>query len=197
MFDEAGINLHMAINVPVGVLTRLRSRELVRTHRPPSERWPGLILEVTRTRSCAHRARQTNRRRAARLRNHHLDRRLRRRLFLVLRACAGLPFARAQARSSFVKTAHRRHHAAICQTAIDLAHRFGSAAVAEGIEAAADMQSLIVMGCDFGQGRPDRSAMPQQRFSTCLRHRVGKPRPPAAEAAAAEEAPAGTIGRVA
>ncbi len=43
-------------------------------------------------------------------------------------------------------------NAAICQTAIDLAHRFGSVAVAEGIESMTDLQALMVMGCDFGQG---------------------------------------------
>jgi EAL domain-containing protein (putative c-di-GMP-specific phosphodiesterase class I) len=46
----------------------------------------------------------------------------------------------------------RAADAAICQTAIDLAHSFGAAAVAEGVEHAADLQALIVMGCDFGQG---------------------------------------------
>ena len=34
---------------------------------------------------------------------------------------------------------------------IDLAHRFGSVAVAEGIENVADLQALQVMRCDFGE----------------------------------------------
>ena len=42
------------------------------------------------------------------------------------------------------------NNAPICQTAIDLAHRFGLA-VAEGVESMADLQALVVMGCDFGQ----------------------------------------------
>lgn len=41
---------------------------------------------------------------------------------------------------------------AICQTAIDLAHRFRSVAVAGGIENMADLQALQVMRCDYGQG---------------------------------------------
>src|SRR6185436_2004942 len=53
---------------------------------------------------------------------------------------------------------------AICQAAIDLAHRFGSAAVAEGIESPTDLQALQVMGCDFGQGVLIAPPMPQERF---------------------------------
>src|SRR5215510_6286694 len=47
MFEEAGFNLHLAINVPVSVLLKLPIPALVDRHRPQSERWPGIILEVT------------------------------------------------------------------------------------------------------------------------------------------------------
>ena len=47
MFDGAGFNLHLAINVPVSALLRLPFSALVDKHRPKSERWPGIILEVT------------------------------------------------------------------------------------------------------------------------------------------------------
>ena len=73
-------------------------------------------------------------------------------------------------------------NAAICQTAIDLAHRFGSAAVAEGIEAAVDLQALQVMGCDFGQGVLIAPPMPQERFLGLLRQRLNKPAQPVAAA---------------
>src|SRR5947208_14497303 len=46
-FDEAGFNLHLAINLPVGNLLKLPIADLVDAHRPKSERWPGIILEVT------------------------------------------------------------------------------------------------------------------------------------------------------
>ncbi len=52
--------------------------------------------------------------------------------FSILRA---LPFAELKIDHSFVTgCATDAANAAICQTAIDLAHRFGSAAVAEGVE---------------------------------------------------------------
>src|SRR5690348_4339004 len=47
MFEDAGFNLHLAVNVPVGVLMKLPIAKLVAEYRPKSERWPGLIVEVT------------------------------------------------------------------------------------------------------------------------------------------------------
>src|SRR5439155_18592709 len=46
-FDEAGFNLLLALNVPVSVLLKLPIPALVDANRPKSERWPGIILEVT------------------------------------------------------------------------------------------------------------------------------------------------------
>ena len=64
-----------------------------------------------------------------------------------------LPFDELKIDVSFVKDcAVDPNNAAICRTAIDLAHRFGSAAVAEGVESLADLQALVAMGCDFWQG---------------------------------------------
>jgi EAL domain-containing protein (putative c-di-GMP-specific phosphodiesterase class I) len=91
------------------------------------------------------------------------------------------------------------NNAAICQTAIDLAHRFGSAAVAGGIESAADLHALTVMGCDFGQGALIAPAMPRERFLDLLRQRVSAAKPAAdveTDKAAAQPA-ATSIGRVA
>jgi EAL domain-containing protein (putative c-di-GMP-specific phosphodiesterase class I) len=81
-------------------------------------------------------------------------------------------------------------NAAICQTAIDLAHRFGSAAVAEGIESQADLQALMVMGCDFGQGVLIAPPMPKDRFLDLLRQRMNRQR---AGAAPESAVPAGRV----
>jgi EAL domain-containing protein (putative c-di-GMP-specific phosphodiesterase class I) len=204
VFEQAGFNLHLAINVPVAVMVRIPIADLVREHRPRSERWPGLILEVTEDQIV--RDIKLANEIASELRTSGVTISIDNfgagySSFSSLRA---LPFAELKLDSSFVKDcAIDATNAAICQTAIDLAHRFGSAAVAEGIETAADMQSLAVMGCDFGQGVLIAPPMPQQSFLDLLRRRVSKPRPPApAELAAPEEVAdalvtAGSIGRVA
>ena len=175
-FDAAGFNLHLAINVPVSVLLKLPIPALVRENRPRADHWPGIILEVTedqivRDIKQAHDI-------AMQLRGSGIsiaidDFGAGYSSFSSLR---NLSFAEIKIDSSFVKhCATDATSAAICQTAIDLAHRFGSAAVAEGVEAAVDLQALVVMGCDFGQGAMIAPPMPQERFLGLLRQRLNKP----------------------
>jgi EAL domain-containing protein (putative c-di-GMP-specific phosphodiesterase class I) len=177
MFEEAGFNLHLAVNVPVNVLFKLPIPRLVTEYRPKSERWPGLILEVTEDRIVRDAALADEI--ATQLRVSGITIALDEfgagySSFSSLRA---LPFAELKIDESFVTgCATDAANAAICQTAIDLAHRFGSAAVAEGVESSADLQTLMVMGCDFGQGPLIAPPMPKQRFLELLRQRVNKPR---------------------
>jgi EAL domain-containing protein (putative c-di-GMP-specific phosphodiesterase class I) len=198
MFEEAGFNLHLAINVPVGVLLKLPIPELVERHRPKSERWPGIILEVTEDQIV--RDMKLAQEIAAKLRVSGIqiaidDFGAGYSSFSSLRE---LPFVELKLDSSFVKNcATDATNAAICQTAVDLAHRFGSAAVAEGIENAADLQALLVMGCDFGQGVLIAPPMPQERFLDLLRQRMSKPRPQASAPEHAAPVAAGSIGQVA
>jgi EAL domain-containing protein (putative c-di-GMP-specific phosphodiesterase class I) len=56
---------------------------------------------------------------------------------------------------------------------IDLAHSFGSMAVAVGIEKASDAVALVTMGCDYGQGFLLGQPMPEERFLSLLRQRAG------------------------
>jgi EAL domain-containing protein (putative c-di-GMP-specific phosphodiesterase class I) len=198
-FEEAGFNLHLAVNVPVGVLTRLPIAELVRENRARSERWPGLILEVSEDQIVRDIA--LAKKIAADLRDSGItisidDFGAGYSSFSSLRE---LPFAELKLDESFVANcAVNATNAAICQTAIDLAHRFGSTAVAEGIESVADLQSLIVMGCDFGQGVLIAPPMPMERFLELLRERVGgKPRRQPEADQLSEATPAESIDRVA
>ncbi len=177
-FDDAGFNLQLAINVPASALSKLPIAQLVTENRPAASHWPGLILEITEDQI---------------VREIDLAKQVAPELkaigvtiaiddfgagyssFSSLRA---LPFAELKIDSSFVKNcATDANNAAICQTAIDLAHRFGSMAVAEGIESMADLQALVVMGCDFGQGVLVAPPMPRERFLELLRQRMSRPRP--------------------
>jgi EAL domain-containing protein (putative c-di-GMP-specific phosphodiesterase class I) len=102
-----------------------------------------------------------------------------------------LSFAELKLNYSFVKgCAGDPTNAAICQTAIDLAHRFGSAAVAEGIESVADLQAMQIMGCDFGQGHLIAPPMPKDDFMALLQQRMNKPRPKPPADQAGEHPPA-------
>jgi EAL domain-containing protein (putative c-di-GMP-specific phosphodiesterase class I) len=63
-------------------------------------------------------------------------------------------------------------HAAICKTVIDLAHNFGSKAVAVGVEDPADANALAKMGCDIAQGYLFAQPMAVDRFQALLRQRA-------------------------
>ncbi len=88
-----------------------------------------------------------------------------------------MPFDELKIDVSFVKDcAVDPNNAAICQTAIDLAHRFGGVAVAQGVESMAELQALVAMGCDVGQGIMLAAPMPKAHFLDMLCERVGAAR---------------------
>lgn len=196
MFDEAGFNLHLAINVPVSVLHKLPIPELVEQHRPRADRWPGIILEVTedqivRDVKLAHEIATRFRVSGIQIAIDDFGAG-----YSSLSSLRELPFTEIKLDHSFVRNcATDPTNAAICQTAVDLAHRFGSAAVAEGIESQADLQALMVMGCDFGQGVLIAPPMPQERFLELLLQRASKVRSQAPAPTPAEAA--GPMGQVA
>lgn len=174
-FNDAGYNLHLAINVPVSALLRLPVPTLVKENRPQDPRWPGLVVEVKEDQI---------------VRDIKLAQEIARQLkvsgvtvaiddfgggYSSFASLRELPFAELKIDHTFVKNcASEGINGAICQTAIDLAHRFGSVAVAEGIESMADLQALQVMRCDFGQGVLLAPPMPKERFIGLLNQRNNK-----------------------
>ncbi len=187
VFDAAGFNLHLAINVPVNVLLRMPVPTLVRENRPTDKRWPGLIVEVTEDQIVRDIALANEIAKQLRISGVTIaidDFGGGYSSFASLRE---VPFAELKLDRTFVKNcATEGTNGAICQTAIDLAHRFGSKAVAEGIENIADLQALQVMRCDFGQGVLLAPPMPKERFIDLLKQRNNKPSPkPAAPESAA------------
>jgi len=176
LFEDAGFNLQLSLNVPAGVLRKLPVAKLVAEFRPKSQRWPGLIVELAEDQI---------------VRDPELAAAIARQLqvsgikiaidnfgaghssFSSLRQ---LPFVEMKLDCSLVAGCSADPiTAAICQTVIDLAHRFGAAAVADGVDSQADLQALIGMGCDFGQGGLIAPAMPKERFLELLHQRTSKP----------------------
>ena len=199
LFDKAGFNLNLAIKVPIAMLLDLPIRELVAEHRPVSERWPGIILQVNEDDI---------------VRNLKLAREITTRLrasgikiaiddfgagYSSLASLRELTSVEIKLDRSFVQNcAIDATNGAICQTAIDLAHRFSSSAAAKGVESQADLQALMAMGCDFGQGDLISPPLSREQFLDLLHQRVSKPRPQPQETdTAAAPAPLGKIDRVA
>jgi EAL domain-containing protein (putative c-di-GMP-specific phosphodiesterase class I) len=176
LFDDAGFNLQLSINVPVNVLFKLPIAALMLKHRPQSDRWPGLIVEVTEDQI---------------VRDLKLAQEVATQLavsdikiaiddfgagYSSLSSLRQLPFKELKIDRSFVTGCSLdATNAAICQTAIDLAHRFGSDAVAEGVETQTDLQALMVMGCDYGQGVLMSPPMAKDQVLKLLQQRMTKP----------------------
>jgi EAL domain-containing protein (putative c-di-GMP-specific phosphodiesterase class I) len=180
-FAKLGVNLRMAINIPVSALAKVAVADIVQTYRPQFEKWPGLIIDVPEEQILTDLALATD----ITQRLQHLNVRLAiddfGRGYSSLARLKSLPFAELKLDRAFVTDCGTdRVNAPLCKTVIDLAHNFGSIAAAIGIEKASDALALISMGCDYGQGFLLGQPMPEERFCSLLRQRSTPrgPQPP-------------------
>ncbi|MCC6948991.1 MAG: EAL domain-containing response regulator [Bradyrhizobiaceae bacterium] len=172
-FADHGFALKLALNVPVSAFIRLPIPTIVRENRPKSEKWPGLVLEVTedqivRDIPLAHEI-------ATQLKIYDID------LaiddfgtgYSHLARLRELPFAELKLDRKLVENCGEDPtNAALCQTSIELAHRFGTKAVAEGIEKTSELDMLVKLGCDMGQGFLFAPPMQKERFISLLKQRT-------------------------
>ncbi len=173
-FGKLGLNLRMAVNIPVSVLAKLAVADIVQTYRPQFEKWPGLIIDVSEEQIVSDLAFAND----ITQRLRHLNVQLAiddfGRGYSPLVRLKELPFAELKLDRAFVTDCGTdKVNAPLCKTVIDLAHNFGSVAVAIGIEKASDTLALVSMGCDYGQGFLLGQPMPEERFVSLLRQRAG------------------------
>jgi EAL domain-containing protein (putative c-di-GMP-specific phosphodiesterase class I) len=171
-FAQLGINLRLAVNMPVDALINLPIVEIAQQFHQPGENWPGLIIDVTEEQivtdlALAH---------AITKQLHQFNIKLAiddfGRGYSSLARLKELPFAELKLDRTFVTDCGTdKVNAPLCKTVIDLAHNFGSIAVAIGIEKASDVVALISMGCDLGQGFLLGQPMPEGRFLALLKQR--------------------------
>ena len=168
-----GVNLRIAINVPVKCLVTLPVDKIVREHRPSVDDWPGLMIDVSEAQIITELKLANDL--SKKFAEHHV------RLAIddfgkghaSLTKLKELPFAEMKLDRSFVVGCGTdKIHAPICKTVIDLAHSFGALAVGIGLEKASDASALVSMGCDLGQGFLFGQPMPEVRFTALLKQRV-------------------------
>jgi EAL domain-containing protein (putative c-di-GMP-specific phosphodiesterase class I)/CheY-like chemotaxis protein len=172
-FCKLGINLRFAVNIPVDALVKLPISDIVRAHRPQIDNWAGLIIDVTEEQIVTDLALAADMTRKLAHVNVKLAIDDFGRGYSSLARLKELPFSELKLDRTFVSDcATDKVNAPLCKTVIDLAHNFGSAAVAIGIEKAADALALTSMGCDMGQGFLLGQPMPEERFRSLLRQRA-------------------------
>lgn len=171
--SRLGVNLRIAVNMPVTAVTKLPFGDIVRAHRPQANNWPGIIIDVTEEQIVNDIALANDL--AKKLAEHNLK------LaiddfgngYSSLMKLKEVPFAEMKLDRAFVNgCGSDKVNAPICKTVIDLAHSFGSLAVGVGLERAPDAQALVSMGCDIGQGYLFGQPMPEERFISLLKQRA-------------------------
>ncbi len=168
-----GVNMPFAVNIPVSVLVKLSIPDLVQKHRARLDQWPGLIIDVTEEQIVTDLALATELTRQLAHVNVKLAIDNFGRGYSSLARLKTLPFAELKLDPTFVSDCGTdKVNAPLCKTVIDLAHNFGSLAVAIGIEKASDATALTAMGCDIGQGFLLGQPMPEERFISLLRQRA-------------------------
>jgi EAL domain-containing protein (putative c-di-GMP-specific phosphodiesterase class I)/CheY-like chemotaxis protein len=173
---KLGVNLRMAVNIPVNVLVKLALADIVQVYIPQFEKWPGLTIDVSEEQILTDLALAFD----LRKRLQHLDVKLAiddfGRGYSSLARLKESPFAELKLDRAFViDCSIDRVNAPLCRSVIDLAHNFGSVAAAIGIEKASDAMALVGMGCDVGQGFLLGQPMPEDRFESLLRQRTTAP----------------------
>jgi EAL domain-containing protein (putative c-di-GMP-specific phosphodiesterase class I) len=172
-FSKIGINLRLTVNIPVSVLVKLPVEDIVKTHRPNLDKWPGLIIDVPEEQIITDLALAGELTKKLERLNVRLAIDDFGRGYSSLARLGELPFAELKLDRAFVADCGSdKVNAPLCKTVIDLAHNFGRTAVAMGIEKAADAVALVSMGCDFGQGFLLGQPMPEERFVSLLRQRA-------------------------
>ena len=181
-FSQLGINLRVAVNVPVSALVSLPVADMVREQGPKHVRWPGLILDVTEAQVVGDvdRVLAVSQNLAAQNVTLAIDD------FsggkLTMAQLKELPFSELKLDRTFVDgCATNAGRAQICASVIELAHHLGCVAVGVGIERLDDMKALATLGCDLGQGFLFGQPMPEEQLvGVMLKRAVAPDRPKSA-----------------
>ena len=175
-WSEAGFHLQISVNVPVSALLKLPIPAIVRECSSQSAPRQDFMLEVTEDHIIDNLS-------------HAFEVAIQLKIYGIklslddvghgyssLARLKALPFAELKIERSFVADCDRdRANFALCKTVVELAHRFECAAVGEGIERAAEFETLQNLGCDQGQGYLIARPMQKDQLVALLRERDGRP----------------------
>lgn len=175
-FSQLGINLRVAVNLPVSALVALPIDDLVREYGPKHVRWPGLLLDVTEAQVMSEIDRVATI--SQNLSAHNVS--LAIDDFsgggLTLAQLRELPFSELKLDRNFIDGCARDEaRAKVCSSVIELAHHLGCVAVGVGIERLDDMRQLAELGCDLGQGFLFGQPMPEEQLVAVMLKRAVAP----------------------
>ena len=179
IFDDYGVGMKLAVNVPVSAFVKLPISRMLSEARPRAAHWPGLVLEVTEDQIINDLALANDVAGALRMQGCTLALDDFGAGYSSLARLRQLPFSELKIDRSYVMNCDRDPlNAGLCETIVELGKRFGLGIVAEGIETVHESHKLQGIGCDVGQGYLFAKPMPKGELIALMRQRmVGGPRP--------------------
>jgi EAL domain-containing protein (putative c-di-GMP-specific phosphodiesterase class I)/CheY-like chemotaxis protein len=164
-FVGQGLRLRLAVNVPVSVIHTPNFITMVRSLLPTDARFPGLTIEITEDELIDNP--KVAREIATQLKLYNVGISIDDfgAAYASLSRLNDLPFIEVKIDRSLVSgCSSDQVKRGLCQTVVDLAHRFGATACAEGVETPEDLRELVKMNCDAAQGFLLAKPMPADKF---------------------------------
>ena len=150
---KAGVAVLLGVNIGIDPLLQLPIAEIVKLHRPDSNNWPGLILEIPE-RQVMNRF-ELLKSWASKFIRDGLSISIDNFRFGASRIdmLYQIPFSEIKLDRSLVDgCAVNESNAKACKTFIQMAHNFEMRAAAVGLSNQADCRLIAELGCDVGQG---------------------------------------------
>jgi EAL domain-containing protein (putative c-di-GMP-specific phosphodiesterase class I) len=174
-FAEKGFALKLSINVPASILNAPGFVDLARRMIPCDPRFPGVIIEVTEDEFIRDPEWMREVATQLKLYNAWISIDDFGKAYASLSRLTDLPFAELKLDRSFVSNCGSdRLKYALCQTVVDLAHRFQASLCAEGVETADDLRCVTKLGFDSAQGYFLARPMPADRLLASLLSTKGR-----------------------
>jgi EAL domain-containing protein (putative c-di-GMP-specific phosphodiesterase class I)/FixJ family two-component response regulator len=173
-FAAQGLRLRLAVNVPASVIHTPGFITMVRSLLPTEPSFPGLTIEITEDEII--RDPKGTRETAAQLKLYNVGISIDDfgSAYASLSRLNELPVIEVKIDRSFVSgCASDPLKHGLCQTVVDLAHRFGATACAEGVETPEDLRALIKMQCNTAQGFLFAAPIPAAKFASTVLARSG------------------------
>jgi EAL domain-containing protein (putative c-di-GMP-specific phosphodiesterase class I) len=178
LFARQGYPLKLAINVPASVIGTRSFVDEVRQSISYDRNFPGLIIEITEDEVIADLEGIGEVIAQLSLHNTTISIDDFGTAHSSLSRVKDLAFCEIKLDRSFVAgCASDPLKRGLCETVVDLAHRFQASTCAEGIETIEDLRCLVSMGFDSGQGYLFAKPMPKDDFLNSLQSRTFEPLP--------------------
>jgi EAL domain-containing protein (putative c-di-GMP-specific phosphodiesterase class I) len=165
VFAQRGFSLKLAVNVPASVLNAPGFVDVLRRMIPSNARFPGVVLEITEDEIIRDPEWLREIATQVRLYNAAISIDDFGSAYASLSRLKDLPFSELKLDRSFVAgCADDPLKRSLCQTVVDLGHRFGASVCAEGVEEEGDLRSLMSQSFDTVQGYFFAKPMPAADF---------------------------------